>query len=92
LHEWCSRHGVKYRDNEDLIANKQVIARYQREVNELNKDLGQTEQIKRFRLVKEEWTPQTSELSPTLKLKRRFLYEKYNDTLTEIYSVQKNNV
>jgi long-chain acyl-CoA synthetase len=83
---------VKYRDNDDLIKNKQVIARYQREVNEMNKDLGQTEHIKRFRLVKEEWSPQTGELSPTLKLKRRFLYNKYTDILSEIYSVQKDNV
>jgi long-chain acyl-CoA synthetase len=91
LHNWCSRHNVKFRDNEDLIANKQVIARYQREVNEMNKDLGQTEHIKRFRLVKEEWTPYTGELSPTLKLKRRFLYNKYDKLLSEIYSVQKEN-
>jgi long-chain acyl-CoA synthetase len=91
LHNWCSRHNVKFRDNEDLIANKQVIARYQREVNEMNKHLGQTEQIKRFRLVKEEWTPVTGELSPTLKLKRRFLYDKYSVILSEIFSVQKEN-
>jgi long-chain acyl-CoA synthetase len=91
LHNWCSRHGVKFRDNQDLIAIPQVVTRYQREVNELNKQLGQTEHIKRFRLVQEEWTPNTGELSPTLKLKRRFLYEKYKDVLAEIYSVQKNN-
>ncbi len=92
LHNWCSRHDVKFRDNEDLIMNKQVIARYQREVNEMNKHLGLTEQIKRFRLVKEEWTPYSGELSPTLKLKRRFLYDKYSDILHEIFSVQKDGV
>lgn len=92
LHNWCSRKGVKFRDNKDLIANKQVVARYQQEVNEMNKKLGQTEHIKRFRLVKEEWTPQTGELSPTLKLKRKFLNNKYSQILSEIYSVQKDNV
>jgi long-chain acyl-CoA synthetase len=88
LHNWCSLHGVKYRDNKELISDAKVIARYQREVNELNKTLGQTEQIKRFRLVVEEWTQQSGELSPTLKLKRRFLYEKYNDTIAEIFLIK----
>jgi long-chain acyl-CoA synthetase len=88
LHNWCSLHGVKYRDNKELIADAKVIARYQREVNEINKTLGQTEQIKRFRLVVDEWAQQSGELSPTLKLKRRFLYEKYKDTITEIFSTR----
>ncbi len=90
LHNWCSLHNVKFRDNEDLIKNPKVIERYQREVNEINKEMGQTEQIKRFRLVHEEWTPFTGELSPTLKVKRKFIDEKYKDILQEIYFVQKN--
>ncbi|MBN2524273.1 MAG: long-chain fatty acid--CoA ligase [Bacteroidales bacterium] len=90
LHNWCSRHGVKFRDNEDLIENPRVVARYQREVNEMNKQLGQTEHIKRFRLVYEEWSPDTGELSATLKLKRKAIERKYKQKLDEIYSVQKN--
>lgn len=90
LHNWCSLHSVKYRDNADLITKPKVIERYQREVNAINKHLGQTEQIKRFRLVCEEWSPLTGELSPTLKLKRRFITEKYHDIIAEIYSIQKN--
>jgi len=83
-------HSVKFRDNIELIGNPKVIERFQREVNTLNKTLGQTEQVKRFRIVPEEWTPQTGELSPTLKLKRRFLYEKYEPLLEQIYAVSKN--
>jgi long-chain acyl-CoA synthetase len=90
LHNWCSLHGVKFRDNTDLIANPKVIERYQREVNTMNKTLGQTEQIKRFRLVCEEWNTQSGELSQTLKIKRRYIQEKYKDIIAEIYSVQKN--
>ncbi len=89
LHNWCSRHGVKFRDNQDLIANPKVVTRYQREVSEMNKQMGQTEHIKRFRLVHEEWTPNTGELSPTLKLKRKIISNKYKHILDEIYSVQK---
>ncbi len=87
LHNWCSLHQVKYRDNKELIKTKEVVQRYQREVNELNKQLGQTEQVKRFRLVHEDWSSQSGELSPTLKLKRRFLFEKYKNIIDEIFSV-----
>jgi len=86
LHNWCSLHHVKYRDNQQLIQIPEVVARYQREVNEINKGLAFHEQIKRFRLVGDEWTPQTGELSPTLKLKRKVLHEKYDTVLKEIYS------
>jgi long-chain acyl-CoA synthetase len=91
LHNWCSMHDVKYRDNVELIANSKVVARYQKEVNQMNKRLGQTEHVKRFRLVHEAWTQDSGELSPTLKLRRRFVADKYKDTLNKIYSVQKNN-
>ena len=90
LHDWCTLHSVKFHDNLDLIANPNVIGRYQLEVNEINKNLGQTEQIKRFRLVHEEWSQQTRELSPTLKLRRKHLYYEYSDIIAKIYSVQKN--
>jgi len=90
LHNWCSRHGVKFRDNKELISNPKVVSRYQREVNEMNRQLGQTEHIKRFRLVHEEWSPNTGELSATLKLRRKIVRDKYKDILDEIYSVQKN--
>ena len=85
LHNWCFLHKVKFRDNIELIHIPEVVARYQREVNELNKTLAFHEQVKRFRLVADEWIPQTGELSPTLKLKRKVLHEKYEKILKEIY-------
>ena len=63
----------------------EVIERFNKEVKEVNKSLGEFEQIKRFRLVTEEWTPQTGELSPTLKLKRNYLAGEYKDIISEIY-------
>lgn len=86
LHNWCSRHGVNFRDNVELVKNTAVIERYQREVNTINKTLGQTEHIKRFRLVTEEWSPSTGELSPTLKLKRKYIIDKYKTIIDDIYS------
>jgi len=90
LHNWASIHHISFRDNPELIQNPILLNRIQREVTNINKHLGQTEQIKRFRLVHEEWSPETGELSPTLKLKRKFLANKYADLLSEIFSMDKN--
>ncbi len=91
LHNWASLHNIQYRDNEELITHPQVIARFQRVVNETNKQLGATDQIKRFRLVHEEWSPDTGELSPTLKLKRKYLMKKYASLIEDIFLIQKND-
>lgn len=85
LHNWCYINHVQFRDNCDLIQNPQVIDQYQKEVSKINKMLGLTEQIKRFRLVCEEWTQQTGELSPTLKLKRKYVADKYKDIIEDIF-------
>lgn len=91
LHDWCARHKIHYRDNTELIALPQVVSRFQKEVNFINSSLGLFEQIKRFRLVHEEWSPQTGELSPTLKLKRNIINGRYKELIGEIYSTIKNN-
>ena len=85
LHDWCSLHKIQFRDNNELIELPEVLERFNKEVKEVNKSLGEHEQIKRFRLVIEEWTPQTGELSPTLKLKRNYLTGEYKDIISEIY-------
>jgi long-chain acyl-CoA synthetase len=91
LHNWCYLHKVHFHDNDELITLPEVQKRYQREVQQINKYLGTTEQIKRFRLVKEEWTPASGELSQTLKLRRKILLEQYKDVIENIYSVQKED-
>ncbi|HPE34195.1 MAG TPA: long-chain fatty acid--CoA ligase [Bacteroidales bacterium] len=90
LHFWATKHKVHYRDNEDLIKNSLVLARYQKEVDKTNRTLGEHEKIKRFRLVCEEWNQQNGELSPTLKLKRAVIYKKYDHLLRMIYNYAKN--
>ncbi|MQY79436.1 MAG: AMP-binding protein, partial [Bacteroidetes bacterium] len=65
LHNWATDHHIKFQDNTDLIRHPKVLEVFQKEVNQINKELAFHEQIKRFRLVTDEWTPQTGELSPT---------------------------
>ncbi len=85
LHYYASKYKLHYRDNEELVKNEKVMKRMQKEVDKINKQLGQVEQIKRFRMVCSAWSNQTGELSPTLKLRRKYLYRKYEPILREIY-------
>lgn len=89
LHNWAAFHQISFQDNTDLIQIPKVLTKYQQEVEAINKQLGDFERIKRFRLVADEWSMQTGELSPTLKLKRNSLYERYRDLIEEIFSVDR---
>ena len=91
LHKWASDENISFRDDVELISNPLVFARYQKEVSEMNLNLSDHEKIKRFRLIPDEWTSQSGELSPTLKLKRKVLYIKYSAVISEIFSVDKNS-
>jgi len=85
LHNWCSIHKVTFRENDDLITKQRIIDRYQEEVDKYNKDLDHTAQIKVFRLVADQWTPESGDLSPTQKLKRKVVMKKYKKLVEEIY-------
>lgn len=90
LHDWCAEHKIHYENNKELIQLPEVVDKIQREVNLVNKTLGSHEQISRIRLVCEEWTPASGELSPTLKLRRSIVAAKYQHLIDDIYSVGKN--
>lgn len=90
LHDWCAEHKLHYENNIALIQLPEVVDKIQKEVNLVNKTLGSHEQISRIRLVCEEWTPASGELSPTLKLRRSIVAAKYQHLIDDIYSVGKN--
>jgi long-chain acyl-CoA synthetase len=87
LKEWAEEHGMTFSSNEEMIRDRKVVEQIQKEVNKLNAQLGQVERIKRFRLVADEWTPQSGLMSPTMKLKRKVIADKYKDLIQEIFSV-----
>ncbi|HKF79414.1 MAG TPA: hypothetical protein VKB17_01160, partial [Thermoleophilaceae bacterium] len=64
----------------------QVIERVQREVEAGNEDLARVEQIKKFKLLPTDWEPGGDELTPTMKLKRKPIAEKYAAEIEELYS------
>lgn len=86
LKKWCEIHTISFTSNNDLISKQEVVNRLQKEVDLFNSDFGQSEQIKKFVLLANEWTIDSGELTATLKLKRKIINEKYNTLIEKMYS------
>jgi long-chain acyl-CoA synthetase len=86
IKEWYSEKKIEIVDNQELVNNPEVYELFSGIVNEFNKTLSKEEQVKRFRIVPDEWSPDSGELSPTLKLKRRILMEKYKELIIDIFN------
>jgi long-chain acyl-CoA synthetase len=87
VREWEKIHKISVGlTNEDIISNPKVIERIQEEVDILNKKFGNWEKIKRFELTPDVWSIDSGHLTPTLKLKRKIVMEKYIDLFHKIYN------
>lgn len=86
VREWQKLHEMKVdTTNDELISNPKVKQRVQEEIEILNKKFGNWEQIKRFELTPDVWTIAAGHLTPTMKLKRKIVMEKYTDLFHKIY-------
>jgi long-chain acyl-CoA synthetase len=83
--DWKAEKRVSYSNNDELINLPEVLSHFSSEVARLNNRLSPPERISRFRLLKDEWSPATGELSPTLKLRRNFIREKYSSVVEQVY-------
>ncbi|MBC8487531.1 MAG: long-chain fatty acid--CoA ligase [Bacteroidetes bacterium] len=84
---WCGIKGYEYTTPENAIQDEKMINRIQREVDDFNSELDKTEQVKKFKLLAKNWSVEDGELSPTLKLRRKIILEKYKDLVEDIYIV-----
>ena len=85
LYEWANRHNITLGANSDIVLNKRVLERYQKEVDEANESFAKWEKIKQFRLTPEVWSVDDGHLTPTMKLRRKIVKEKYIDLYNDIY-------
>ena len=85
LKNWCEVKHIEFGSKEKAIKNPQIIRRIRQEVERFNQSLDKIEQIKKYRLLDAEWTPESGEISPTLKLRRKFIVEKYSKIIEETY-------
>jgi long-chain acyl-CoA synthetase len=83
--DWKSSNLISFSDTEELIQLPVVQSFFSSEIGNINKKISPAERIHRFRLVPDEWSPATGELSPTLKLKRKFITDKYRKLLDQVY-------
>jgi long-chain acyl-CoA synthetase len=90
LEPWALEHGIAHgistTNRSALVEDPKVRAEYQAIVDKVNSTLANFETIKRFRLVPEEWTVDSGELTPSMKLRRRVIAQKYAAVIAELYA------
>jgi len=85
LKEWCKRHEIPYTTNEEMIHNEEVFKRYGKEVKKLNATLGEVEKIKKYALVADEWSTATGIITPTLKVRRNVVMQRYGNMIEKMF-------
>lgn len=85
LKDWAEKNGLADLSNNALIKNEQVLQLIQNDIDETNKGLGNWETIKKFCLLPSEWTIDGLELTPTLKLKRKIITQKYQSEIDSLF-------
>ena len=86
LKDWCKAHEIPFTTNEEMIQNEEVKKRYDREVKKLNEGLGEVEKVKKYQLIADEWTIANGILTPTLKVKRKVVMERYCDMIDKMFA------
>ncbi|MGD0629555.1 MAG: long-chain fatty acid--CoA ligase [Terracidiphilus sp.] len=86
LEGWARQRGLEANSRTELVAHSRVIALYGEIVSEANSGLANFETLKRFRVVAEEWTQESGELTPSMKLKRRVITARYAEVIDALYA------
>ena len=85
LKAWAKRSKIEFTTNADLLANTQIRELFQGEIEKYMKNFARVEQIRKFQLLDAEWTQDTGELTPSQKVKRRVIEEKYGVEIEKLY-------
>ena len=82
--KWAEENGVEY-NIRDMSKNSKVVDAIQEQIDEANSKVARVQQIKKFTLLENEWTDSSGELTPTLKLKRNVIAERYKNEIESMY-------
>ena len=85
LKDWCTKHEIKFTTNDAMINLKEVKDRLTKEVQKINAFFGDTEKVKRFKFIADEWSTANGILTPTLKVKRSVILDRYKDVINRMY-------
>lgn len=86
LEEYAKELNIKYHDRVELIKHHQIVEMLEARVNDLQKELAKFEQVKKFKLLPKAFSMDDGELTPTQKLRRKVINDKYQDEIEEMYS------
>lgn len=89
--DWAQKENIKVKDKDALINLPNVRKEIQKEISRINKKLGEHEQIRKFQVLRTEFSIKTGELSNTLKLKRQVISDKYREFIDKIYPKKSEN-
>ena len=86
LEIWAAEHQLSWTDRSDLLRNPEIIAKYQRGLDRTNAKFSSFSTIKKFALIENEFTLESGELTPTQKVKRRVIQDRFADLVDKLYA------
>jgi len=78
--------GIAYSSYEELVSHREIYQRVKKWIEEVNSKLASFETIKKFAILPQDFTIESGELTPTLKVKRKVVYQKYADIIEKLYA------
>lgn len=85
LKTWCEKHEIEYTNPQEMIKDKNVLNRFAEEIKKINQNFGDTEKIKCYELIADEWSVNNGILTPTLKVKRSVVKERYKELISKMF-------
>ena len=82
---WCYNHGIEWSDFATAAQHPDVLAEVERAIKAGNEHLARVEQVKHWTVLTSDWTPESDEMTPTMKLKRAVIHDKYSDVIEGMY-------
>lgn len=88
IKSWCKKHEISYSNNHDMLNNQDVKTRLANEIKRINSFFGDTEKIKCYCFIEDSWTVANGILTPTLKVKRSVVKEKYSNLINKLFHAE----
>ncbi|OOH89343.1 long-chain fatty acid--CoA ligase [Pasteurellaceae bacterium 15-036681] len=91
LEEHAKQLNIKYQDRVELIKHSEIIKMFEQRLNELQKELASFEQVKKFTLLPQAFSTKMEEITPTLKLRRKVILQRYREQIEAMYKSKSNS-
>jgi long-chain acyl-CoA synthetase len=91
VEEYAKKLNIKYQDRIELLKHSDIIKMFEQRIESLQKELAHFEQVKKFTLLSQAFSVKLGEITPTLKLRRKVIMERYHHIIDSMYSNNKEN-